>query len=865
MSALVASLLAVGSAPAGAAEIKAGEDNKAEASAKPTFSACVGEAVDDQGFTDLGTLDHAKTNINCLAYYGISAGRTADTFDPNANVRRSEMALFLYAAAGKAGADLMGGDMMADYGDIADLGENWQNAITALARNGILSGSGGNFRPNDDITRAEMAVALVNLVRHTAPDNFVQAGVAEGQLAVNGVPISSDDLDYFADARATVPVAVDTAIRYAYELGITSGVGGGMFGPSDAVPRRDMATFIMNALAHSNLRPAGLTVQSDNGSLTASLRNADFEPLVNELVDAFYVDAAREARAFNNDGECRSIVKAVDGSDSSTCEISVLDAATDADGNAPLNGLTETQIGKGVTVWVWTGDSGDEVDEDTDLVEFDQGPVTSPSKAEKITVSPSQTKTPLARFGTAVEFTAQLQYVDGGLDKDTSVGTDPQMGGAEYGLVKHVYTGVVFDAPASANDAEDFAVDPGTGAVTANDNAGTSGSRGALGLVSTSASETLKTDAEGKITFSLSTDDPNPLPTSLADARTVVYVLTPLKNAPDAATTAGGNPTTRAFGYVVFAEAASEATTVKAESIGSYARPPVSAARPTSHGVTVTVLDQYGRPMRNRAVTLTSNANTDASSPADGDFVDTGDTHNSVMPGERRTGSTGSVRVFYSHRGTAASVEAITAWLVTDRNTYATDDSDNYDSAVTEAFPTSATCTNGEFEYRTATRDHDDDVNTAEVADFVSGRCGTTSVYWAPTATDVDSDVNDDNTDNALAILAGSIDDGEVVVDSNTGDARTSEADINAGDVVPWLVRYDDNDIFYATVPGSGGPTSSYLDRESFEALLATILDPANQAVMGIGKRSGTLAWDGYDHDDEDNRTLFTFMLIIAT
>ena len=74
-----------------------------------------------------------------------------------------------------------------------------------------------------------------------------------------------------------------------------------------------MAVFIAAALAHSNLRPAGLTVQSDNGELTASLRNADFEPVANELIDAFYVDTARVDRAFNNDGKCRSIVKAVDG------------------------------------------------------------------------------------------------------------------------------------------------------------------------------------------------------------------------------------------------------------------------------------------------------------------------------------------------------------------------------------------------------------------------------------------------------------------------------------------------------------------------------------------------------------------------
>ena len=177
MGALIASLLAVGSPPAGAEEIETGEDNKAEQSAKPTFSACVGDALDDAGFTDLGSLDEAVDDINCLAYYAITTGRTADTFDPDSNVRRSNMALFLYRAANAAGVDLMGGDGDADFGDIAELGEDRQNAITALARNGILGGRGDMaFDPGSDITRAEMAVALVGLAKHVAPDEFVQSG-----------------------------------------------------------------------------------------------------------------------------------------------------------------------------------------------------------------------------------------------------------------------------------------------------------------------------------------------------------------------------------------------------------------------------------------------------------------------------------------------------------------------------------------------------------------------------------------------------------------------------------------------------------------------------------------------------------------
>ena len=757
--ALVASLLAVGSAPAGAAEIKTGEDNKAEPSAKPTYSACVGEALDDAGFTDLGSLDDAADDINCLAYYGITTGKTADTFDPNSNVTRSQMALFLYRAADVAGVDLMGGDMMADFGDIDMLGEDRQNAITALARNGILAGrSGMAFDPYSDITRAEMAMALVNLTRHTAPGNFVQAGLDKGKLAVNGAAISSSALDHFADARASVPVAVDTHISYLYELGITTGYPDATFRPNEGVPRRNMASFIMRALDHSNLRPAGLTVQSNGGALTASLRDADFRPIDDALVDAFYVDASRAARAFNNDGKCRSVVKAVDGSSMTrTCEIHITDSVTDADGNAPLNGLEADQIGKGVTVWVWTGDAGDKVDDDTDYVEFDQGPVTPPVPATEITVSPA--RPPMARFGTAVQFTGQLQYVDGGLPKNASVGTDVQMGGAQYSLVMHVLTGTI--------DGTSLEVADATGAVTATD--GTN----ALGVVSVSASETLKTDADGKIAFGLSTGDPNPLPTSLSDARTVVYVLTPLTNAPGAA--ANGNGPTRTSGYVVFGEAASVVTTVKVESIGSYAELPASASSPASHGVTVTVLDQYGRPMRNQAVTLSS------------------DNDSSAMPGTRRTGSTGSRRIFYTHSGTTQATEVITA--------------------------------------------------TWDAGPDLDGVVGMATVYWAQrTIAPAETD--------APEIIAASLADDEVVVNG------------------PRLVRYDDNDIFHATVPdGSGGTRGSYLDIEGFEALLATIVDPANQALAdnATGKRSGTLDWNAYDHDDEDERTLFTFVLSIGS
>ena len=43
-----------------------------------------------------------------------------------------------------------------------------------------------------------------------------------------------------------------------------------------------MATFIARALGHSNVRPAGVTAQNVKGTITVSVRGADFAPVANQ-------------------------------------------------------------------------------------------------------------------------------------------------------------------------------------------------------------------------------------------------------------------------------------------------------------------------------------------------------------------------------------------------------------------------------------------------------------------------------------------------------------------------------------------------------------------------------------------------------
>ena len=608
--ALVASLFAVGASPAAAIDEDSEQDHKA------TSTACLGEAVADQGFTDLGTLDFAVTHINCLAYYGISAGRTADTFDPSSNVSRRHMALFLYAAAARMGVDLMEGDMAADFGDIADLGEDMQNAITALARNGILAGrSDMAYEPFADITRAEMAVALVNLLDHTpgAPVHKNRQG-----LFILGDDAQTAQLpnDSFDDAYATQSQPVNNAISAAYELGITSGVGDGtMFGPSMSVSRANMAVFIVNALNHSNLRPAGLTAQVMNGTITASVRDASFAPVVNQAIDAFRAAVAFEDKAFKDDGTCSSRTTLIDGA--TKCEIDGADPVTDSGGNSTFAQLDTATIGKGLTVWLWEGDIGDKFGTDTDYFEMSVMPTDTGAPA----ASSSDWKTDVAEGATKVHFsvtvtvTVQLQGTDGTDTVDTGPGEIGGDDGIEYTVVINK----------RANDpTADPIVDPTTG-----------------DSVFDTKTIKVKVNDDGAATFTVDASDVAP---DTAGNRVMVdWTISGGDFSSDGGPNLTPDPAT---GNVIFSD---EAAVVPATGVSATVSPFQSApgtGNRAGSAVTVTVVDQFGRPFKNAGIVLTS------------------DNSDSVLPTTpRTTGTNGQVRIGYSYTG-GASDEVLTATYV---------------------------------------------------------------------------------------------------------------------------------------------------------------------------------------------------------
>ena len=265
--ALIASLLAVGVNPATAVEEKA--DHLA------STSACAGEAETDRMFTDVPEGHIFRDAINCLAYHGITVG-TGDgtTFSPSRDVTRWQMALFIARAMKAAGVDL-GAVVDAGFTDIGDAPAVSRDAINQLAANGVVP-EAGTYRPNDPMTRADMAIFLVGFLDKAAPNVTI---TEDGVIMLGTGSAAAEADDHFADVRALSSPSVDRAAAALWELGVTTGTNKAAavvdptrapldvnYDPQRTVTRGAMAAFITRALAHTSLAPATTTTGPSGGS-----------------------------------------------------------------------------------------------------------------------------------------------------------------------------------------------------------------------------------------------------------------------------------------------------------------------------------------------------------------------------------------------------------------------------------------------------------------------------------------------------------------------------------------------------------------------------------------------------------------------
>lgn len=154
-----------------------------------------------RAFPDLDVSDWYHEAVDFVLERGLMSGTNAG-FAPNASLSRAMLAQILWNHAGKPAA-----------------------AIDWASETGIVSGYGeGRFGPNDSVTREQFAVMLWRCA---------------------GSPVPSGAALNFSDADKLSPYAL-TAIRWAVENGILSGVGSGQLAPQGLATRAQAAQMLKN-------------------------------------------------------------------------------------------------------------------------------------------------------------------------------------------------------------------------------------------------------------------------------------------------------------------------------------------------------------------------------------------------------------------------------------------------------------------------------------------------------------------------------------------------------------------------------------------------------------------------------------------
>jgi len=188
--------------------------------------------IDWQIFQDVGGSHWAFSWINRLYAAGVTSGCTQAPLNycPEQTVTRAEMAKFLLKGVHGPAYEPppVGGNT--GFADVSP--SNWAAAwIKQLAAEGITSGcGGGNYCPNAQVTRAEMAKFLL-AAKHGVGYNPPPVG---GSTGFNDVSPG-----YWAAAW----------IKQLSAEGITSGCGGGNYCPDGQVTRAEMAKFLINTFA----------------------------------------------------------------------------------------------------------------------------------------------------------------------------------------------------------------------------------------------------------------------------------------------------------------------------------------------------------------------------------------------------------------------------------------------------------------------------------------------------------------------------------------------------------------------------------------------------------------------------------------
>jgi len=177
-----------------------------------------GTGLDDT-FSDVDPSHWAYLYIEAIAGAGLTGGYPDGTYRPENRVTRSEMAVFLLNGMGVSVPAVDGSH------PFTDVAGHWaESFIEELYDQGITGGyPDGTYRPENLVTRAEMAV-------------FLLKGIAVVPPALDGSHPFTDVAGHWAEIF----------IEELFDQGITGGYPDGTYRPENRVTRAEMAVFLVN-------------------------------------------------------------------------------------------------------------------------------------------------------------------------------------------------------------------------------------------------------------------------------------------------------------------------------------------------------------------------------------------------------------------------------------------------------------------------------------------------------------------------------------------------------------------------------------------------------------------------------------------
>jgi hypothetical protein len=116
-------------------------------------------------YSDVKSSDWYRTNIGYADIAGLTGFITGNEFKPNQKITREEMAYMIAEAVKYIGINTSkAAEGALNYTDLNKINSGYLNGVKICTNLKLLQGSGGYFKPNDGLTRAEAATVLNRLL-----------------------------------------------------------------------------------------------------------------------------------------------------------------------------------------------------------------------------------------------------------------------------------------------------------------------------------------------------------------------------------------------------------------------------------------------------------------------------------------------------------------------------------------------------------------------------------------------------------------------------------------------------------------------------------------------------------------------------